>query len=118
MYVNNLITVVKANPKDFYRYIHKELAPILVIFQRSIDQAKLPSIWKEANVSPIFQKGDKTEPANYHPISLACVLCKVLEHILASNISKHCLHKPKYSLQPAAWVPRGAVLQDPADHVN
>ena len=70
--------------------LHKELAPILkVIFQRSIDQATLSSIWKEANVSPIFKKGDKTDPGNYRPISLTCVLCKVLEHIVASNISKH-----------------------------
>ena len=70
--------------------LHKELAPILqIIFQRSIDQGKLPSIWKEANVSPIFKKGDKTDPANYRPISLTCVLCKVLEHIVASNISRH-----------------------------
>ena len=62
--------------------LHKELAPILqVIFQRSIDQAKLSSKWKEANVSPIFKKGDKTDPANYRPISLTCVLCKVLEHM-------------------------------------
>ena len=53
----------------------------------------LPSIWKEANVSPIFKKGDKTDPANYHSISLKCVLCKVpckvLEHSVASNILRH-----------------------------
>ena len=70
--------------------LHKELAPILqVIFQKSIDQAQLPNIWKEATVSPIFKKGDRPVPANYRPISLTCVLCKVLEHIVASNISKH-----------------------------
>ena len=40
-------------------------------------------------MSPIFKKGDKTDPANYRPISLTCVLCKVLEHIVASNILKH-----------------------------
>ena len=70
--------------------LHKELAPILqVTFQRSIDQTKLASIWKEANVSQIFKKGDKTDPANYRSISLTCVLFKVLEHIVASNSSKH-----------------------------
>ena len=70
--------------------LHKELAPILqLIYQRSLDSGKLPSIWKEANVSPIFKKGDKSDPANYRPISLTCVLCKVLEHVVASSISRH-----------------------------
>ena len=70
--------------------LHAELAPILqVIFQKSLDSGKLPHIWKEANVSSIFKKGDKSDPANYHPISLTCVFCKVLEHIVASNLTKH-----------------------------
>ena len=34
-------------------------------------------------------EGGKTDPANYRPISLTCVLCKVLEHIVASYLSKH-----------------------------
>ena len=66
------------------------IAPILqLIYQRSLDSGKLPSIWKEANVSPIFKKGDKSDPANYCPISLTCVLCKVLEHVVTSSISRH-----------------------------
>ena len=70
--------------------LHAELAPILqVIFQKSLDSGKLPHIWKEANVSPIFKKGDKSYPANYRPISLTYVLCKVLKHIVASNLTKH-----------------------------
>ena len=70
--------------------LHKELAPILqLIFQRPLDTGKLPDIWKEANVSPIFKKGEKSDPSNYRPISLTCVLCKVLEHIVASSVAKH-----------------------------
>ena len=70
--------------------LHTELAPILqVTFQKSLDSGKLPHVWKEANVSPIFKKGDKSDAAKYRPISLTCALCKVLEHIVASNLTKH-----------------------------
>ena len=70
--------------------LHNELAPILqLIFQRSLDTGKLPDIWKEANVPPIFKQGEKSDPSNYRPISLTCVICKVLEHIVASSVAKH-----------------------------
>ena len=40
-------------------------------------------------MSPLFKKGDKSDPANYRPISLTCTLCKVMEHIVASNLNRH-----------------------------
>ena len=39
--------------------------------------------------TPIFKKGDKSDPINYPPISLTCILCKVMEHIEASSLCKH-----------------------------
>ena len=87
---------------------HKELAPILqLIFQRSIDTGKLPDILKEANVSPIYKKGDKSDPSDYRPISLTCVLCKILEHIVASSMVKHFTELDIfYEMDYAAWLPR------------
>ena len=66
------------------------LAPVLaVIFQASIDQAMIPSDWKKANVTPLFKKGDRANPGNYRPISLTCIACKVLEHIISSQMMDH-----------------------------
>ena len=68
----------------------EEIAPIIqVIFERSIQRGKLPAEWCRTQVSLIFKKGDKTSAANYRPISLTCILCKVLEHIMASHLVKH-----------------------------
>jgi hypothetical protein len=47
-----------------------------------------PEDWKLANVSPIFKKGDKSKPANYRPVSLTSVCCKVIEHIIHSHLMK------------------------------
>ena len=37
----------------------------------------------------MFKKGEKSSPSNYRPISLTCILFKILEHIITSNIVKH-----------------------------
>ena len=67
-----------------------ELAPALcVIFQKSLDTGEIPKTWLQANISPIFKKGDRTLASNYRPVSLTAVCSKVLEHIVHSNIMKN-----------------------------
>ena len=67
-----------------------ELAPILTrLFQATIDSGTIPTQWKTANVSPVFKKGDRSKPANYRPVSLTAVCCKLNEHIIAKAIMNH-----------------------------
>ena len=40
---------------------------------------------------PLFKKGEKNSPANYRPISLTSVLCRVLEYILHIYITNHLI---------------------------
>ena len=46
-------------------------------------------MYGKRQMCPHFQIGDKADPSNYRPISQTCVLCKVIEHIVASSLSKH-----------------------------
>jgi hypothetical protein len=74
----------------FLKDISQQLAPLLTaIFQRSLNEGKVPEDWKTANVTAIFKKGDRFKPSNYRPVSLTCISCKLLEHILVSNILNH-----------------------------
>jgi hypothetical protein len=41
------------------------------------------------NVCPVFKKGDKHNAINYRPISLICIICKIMEHTIPSNSMKH-----------------------------
>ena len=66
------------------------IAPILQeVFQRSVSTGDLPNDWLNANISPIYKKSDRSNPANYRPVSLTSVVCKILEHILHGHIMKH-----------------------------
>ena len=103
--LSNLRPDKAAGPDEIRPIVLKELrseiAPIIqLIFERSLATGEELSDWTKANASPIFKKGDKSDPANYRPISLTCVLCKVMEHIIASNLTKHLnKHNILYDLQ-------------------
>ena len=66
--------------------LHNEIAPILTdIFNTSLSEGIVPDDWKNAYVTLVYKKGPKCKPENYRPISLTCICCKVLEHIITSN---------------------------------
>ena len=76
-----------------------EISPILaLIYNESLARGEVPDEWRQANVSPVFKKGEKYDAANYRPVSLTCICCKTLEHILVSNINKHLALDSNYLL--------------------
>ena len=83
-----------AGPDNLKPLVLKEIAAeitpsLTLIFQASLHQGKLPSDWKNANVTPVYKKGERYKASNYRPISLTCVCCKLLEHIIAKQILNH-----------------------------
>ena len=66
-----------------------EIAPLLAfIYNESLAQGTVPDDWRQANVAPVYKKGEKYDAANYRPVSLTCICCKTSEHIIVSNINK------------------------------
>ena len=77
-------------PARLLKECAEELAPILaIIYNKSIQSGKVPDDWKKAHVSAVFKKGQRYDPANYRPVSLTCLCCKILEHIIVSSVMKH-----------------------------
>ena len=92
--LNNINTSKAQGPDNISNTVLKncasQLSPALAtIFQCSIDSGKLPSDWLNANVSPVFKKGDSHLAENYRPVSLTCVSCKLLEHIVCKHLLDH-----------------------------
>ncbi len=48
-----------------------------------------PREWKSSIICPIYKKGSKRDVANYRPICLTSVACKILERFLKANILQY-----------------------------
>jgi hypothetical protein len=63
--------------------------PLTTIYNKSLTTGDVPEDWRRANVTPIYKKGMKSDPANYRPVSLTSVCCKMLESIVRDEIVEH-----------------------------
>ena len=78
------------NEPRILKELHEEIAPaVTFLFSKSLILGQTPIDWKHDYVCLIFKKGARHEPANYRPVSLTYILCKLMEHIIVSNVMKH-----------------------------
>ena len=60
--------------------------PLKIIFENIILTSIYPDMWKVANVTPVYKKGDKQVHKNYRPISLLPICGKIFEKIIFNNL--------------------------------
>ena len=60
--------------------------PLKIIFENILLTSTYPDLWKLANVTPVFKKGDKQLIKNYRPISLLPICDKIFERIIFNNL--------------------------------
>ena len=84
------------NPKIFKNCASSLTLPICHLFTICMRSAKIPAQWKEHRIIPVFKSGDKSLIKNYRPISLLCILSKVLERIVYDQVMDHInYHEPR-----------------------
>ena len=71
----------------------------------SISQCDLPREWKFATVVPLFKKGDRNNPDNYHPISVLPVVAKLCVRVVCTQLmyylcEHHLLCPQQYGFRP------------------
>ena len=58
-------------PTRLLNLLSNEISPSLtLLFTVSLHQGTVLQDWKKALVTPLFKKGERSNPANYRPISL------------------------------------------------
>ncbi len=60
---------------------------LTVIINTSVSTGRFPTSWKHATVTLLFKSGDKSNTSNYRPISLLPIFSKILDKIVASQLT-------------------------------
>ena len=60
--------------------------PLSIIFKLAYYTGIVPTEWKYANIVPVHKKGDKNVINNYRPISLTCLISKIMEQIIQEEL--------------------------------
>ena len=89
-------------PSSMLKLVSNELCRTLyIIFNSSLLSGNIPTIWKKSIITPICKKGEPSHINNYRPISITCVMCRVLERIFSKQLffylkSNNSLTKNQY----------------------
>jgi len=75
------------------------------LFTTSISCGAIPSEWKLHKIIAVHKSGDKTSVKNYRPISLLCIVSKVLERLIYDKIISsvsNCITQYQFGFQSNA----------------
>ena len=77
-------------PSRILKETAQQIAPsITLLFNKSMNSGVVPDEWKLANVVSVYKRGEKEDVQNYRPISLLCIVSKLLERCVLKHIWEH-----------------------------
>ena len=91
--LKNLNCFKSVGPNSIHPKLLKSLADdfafvesLTNLFRVCAESGHIPEIWRTANITALFKNGSKTDPLNYRPVSLTCIISKIYEKIIKSSI--------------------------------
>ena len=78
--------------------------PVTILFNATLKNGDLPQDWKMAFITGIYKKGSRHLPENYRPISLTCILCKIMERFVRDNVVNHLLENGLLSTKQYGFI--------------
>ncbi len=107
----NCLNVNKASGPDMISHAMLKMAgncivaPLTRLFNLSLTTSTFPTIWKRANVVPIFKKNDVAIRDNYRPISLLSCVGKLFERSVFKYVFNFLRYNNAISLKQSGFMP-------------
>lgn len=93
--------------------------PLHLLWSHSFESSTIPPDLKIQHITPIYkEKGDRTEPANYRPISLTSHVIKVFERVLRNHLTQHLEDHNLLSDHQHGFRKKRSCLTQLLDHVD
>jgi hypothetical protein len=100
------------HPRLLYETRYEIAYPLKLIFDCSFKTQMLPLEWRSAHISSIFKKGKKSEVGNYRPVSLTCIVSKLMESVVRDTIMEHFVKNKLFTCKQFGFIKgRSTVLQ-------
>ena len=81
-------------PSKFLLKTKKTISiPLELIMNKSLNEGKIPKVFKLAHITPIHKGGSKFKPEQYRPVCLTSHIMKIFERIIKKAIIKHLIGK-------------------------
>ncbi len=95
------------------------IKPLTYLFNQSLQCGRLPYVWKQSHVTPIYKnKGSASDVSNYRPISLTCVLCKMMEKIIVKYMHNYVFQHDLLTKHQSGFMPRASTVNQLLDIYN
>ena len=92
--------------------------PLTDLFNFSLSKGKVPSLWKQANVTPVFKKNDPSDVSNYRPISLLNTIGNVLEKIVHKYVYNFLSEHQVITTLQSGFIPGDSTVNQLVDIYN
>ena len=84
--------------------------PLEVIFQLSIRQGEVPSGWTKEEITAIHKKGSRRLADTYRPVSLTCIICKIIKSLIRETIIDHMRSNRLFSKYQSGFINRRSTI--------
>ena len=89
--IRRIIGEAEGGPDDIPRLFFEQCcnqlsSPLAFILNQCMNHGYIPPLWLQAFLTPIFEKGNKTDLQNYRPIALTYTVSEIMETVITDKI--------------------------------